>query len=464
MERNELSLFELNILLKRAVNDSFPERYWIRAEISELHENKMSGHCYLEFIEKSPGTGQLIAKARGMIWASTYSLLKSFFEQECGMQFVPGIKVLVEVSLDIHELYGYSLTVHDIDPSYTLGDMARHRAEILQKLTDEGVIDMNKDLEWPVLPQRIAVISSGTAAGYGDFMHQLQYNSYKYCFYPVLFQATMQGEQAQNSVISALERIYTRIDDFDGVAILRGGGATSELSCFDSYLLALHVAQFPLPVITGIGHDRDTTVLDSVANVSVKTPTAAAEWLISKAEDADRKRIRLQEILVQDIRSKIISEKQKLERMSRFVPVSVQQRLIQEKVRCQRLQTDTVRFSEVLLSGTKVRLQHMSHIFLQAVKDRIGDENSRLFLFRERLRSEIPFFLDKEKKRLEMISGTIEYSSPLRLLEKGYTLTLKEGKIVRRVSDLTVGDSIITLFPDGEIQSDISDIKQSKIK
>lgn len=279
------SLLELNTALRAAVDKAFPDKYWVCAEVSELHVNA-AGHCYLELIEKN-ARGATVARQRAMIWAPVFRLLKPYFEQETGFAFSAGIKVLVQVSVAFHELYGMSLVIGDINPTYTLGDAARRRAEILRRLVDEGVIDMNRELALPIVPQRIAVISSGTAAGYGDFIDQLQNNPYRYVFYPVLFPAVMQGERTESSVIEALNRIYAAIDHFDCVVIIRGGGATSDLGSFDSYPLAANVAQFPLPVVVGIGHDRDETVLDHVAAVRVKTPTAAAEWLVARVHETE---------------------------------------------------------------------------------------------------------------------------------------------------------------------------------
>ena len=279
------SLLEFNAVLRSAVAGAFPDKYWISAEISELHVNA-AGHCYLELIEKD-SRGATVARQRAMIWAAVYRLLKPYFEQETGYRLAAGIKVLVQVSVSFHELYGMSLAICDINPTYTLGDAARKRAEILRRLTEEGVAEMNRELPVPLVPQRIAVVSSGTAAGYGDFIDQLQNNPYRYIFYPVLFPAVMQGERTEASIIDALNRIYAFADNFDCVVIIRGGGATSDLGSFDSYPLAVNVAQFPLPVIVGIGHDRDETVLDYVAAVRVKTPTAAAEWLVARAHETD---------------------------------------------------------------------------------------------------------------------------------------------------------------------------------
>ena len=269
MKQEALTLLDLNALVRRSLEQCLPDEYWIQAELSDVRSNA-TGHCYLEFVQKDPRSNNLIAKARGTIWNNVYRLLKPYFEEATGQLFTSGIKVLVKVTVQFHELYGYSLTVQDIDPTYTLGDMALRRREILQQLEAEGVLTLNKELEMPVLPQRIAVISSATAAGYGDFCHQLQHNSRGFFFYTELFPALMQGAQIESSVLDALDRVNRRLNDFDVVVIIRGGGATSDLSGFDTYLLAAACAQFPLPIITGIGHERDDTVLDSVAHTRVK--------------------------------------------------------------------------------------------------------------------------------------------------------------------------------------------------
>lgn len=283
MEQQALSLHELNGLVKRSVRTCLPDTYWVQAELSDVRSN-YSGHCYLEFVQKDASGNNLIAKARGTIWSNIFKMLKPYFEQETGQAFTSGIKVLVEVSVEFHELYGYSLTVLDIDPTYTVGDMERKRREILRQLEEEGVIDLNKELEMPMLPQRVAVISSATAAGYGDFCNQLVNNPRGYGFHTELFPAIMQGERVEETVIAALNAIYERMEAFDVVVIIRGGGATSDLSGFDTYELAANCAQFPLPIITGIGHERDDTVLDKVAHTRVKTPTAAAEYLIARMD------------------------------------------------------------------------------------------------------------------------------------------------------------------------------------
>ena len=275
-----LSLTELNRNIKQALRDALPETYWVRAETSEVRVNSYSGHCYLEFIEKDERTGQVAARARGTIWAQQYAVIRPYFEEETGRPFTSGLKVLVRVAVDFHELYGLSLTVHDIDPSFTVGDLVRRRKEIIRQLQADGVFDLNRSLPFSPRPQRIAVISSATAAGYEDFTDQLLGNEYGFPFYVRLYPALMQGERTEASIIAALDRIYAVREAFDVVVIIRGGGSTADLSSFDSYALAANCAQFPLPIITGIGHERDDTVVDLVAHTRLKTPTAVAAFLI----------------------------------------------------------------------------------------------------------------------------------------------------------------------------------------
>ena len=410
MAAAELSLLELNTLVRNRVQAAMPDRYWVRAEVSEARENR-SGHCYLELVEKDEASGEMQAKARAVIWATVYRMLRAHFAAETGMAIAPGIKLLIEVSVDMHELYGYTLTVHDIDPSYTLGDMARQRAEIIRRLTQEGIIDMNRELSWSLLPQRIAVISSPTAAGYGDFIDQLHRNPYGYRFYTALYTAAMQGARAESSVIGALERIYAHESDFDGVVIIRGGGATSELSCFDSYPLAQNVAQFPLPVIVGIGHDRDETVLDRVANVRVKTPTAAAEWLIARVAEADRRRLDLQASLASEIDNRLRQERQRLAAAGQRLPLLIERRITLERS----------------------RLDHLAPTLRQAVT-----------------RS-----MERQQQRLVLLSRSVELSSPERILKRGFSLTLKEGKAVRSADELRSGDRITTFYGEGCSESQI---------
>ena len=403
-----LSLYELNNLVRSRLEHAFPEEYWVQAELSDVRSNA-TGHCYLELIEKDARGNNLIARARAMIWNQVYRLLKPYFEQETGQAFVSGLKVLVKVTVGFHELYGYSLTILDIDPSYTLGDMARRRREILAKLEEEGVLTLNKELEMPLLPQRIAVISSATAAGYGDFCNQLAGNPYGYVFYPRLFPAMMQGERVEESIIGALNRIYSHAEAWDVVVIIRGGGATSDLSNFDSYLLAANCAQFPLPIITGIGHERDDTVIDAVAHTRVKTPTAAAEYLIARVQESAAVVENSGGRICQAVRWVLEHEKQQLDTY------------------CHRMQMTLV----TGLQREHYRLEQWVQHFPLVVRTA----------------------LEREQHRLQLWEQRVDSLSPDKLLARGYSITLKEGHAVTDATTLSSGDRLVTRMAKGEVRS-----------
>lgn len=408
MEEQALSLYELNGLVKRSIRNSMPETYWLQAELSDVRSN-YSGHCYLEFIQKDASGNNLIAKARGTIWSNIYKMLKPYFEQETGQAFASGIKVLVRVSVDFHELYGYSLTVLDIDPTYTVGDMERKRREILRQLEEEGVIDLNKELEMPLLPQRVAVISSATAAGYGDFCNQLANNPRGYGFHTQLFPAIMQGDRVEESVIAALNAIYAQLDCWDVVVIIRGGGATSDLSGFDTYELAANCAQFPLPIITGIGHERDDTVIDLVAHTRVKTPTAAAAFLIACMDKVAKRLDDCAYRLQQGVRNRLLWEHRRMENLKQRIP--------------------------------------------SAVYKRIADAKYDLLSAQRNLQMASRQFLSVKKHRLELLQQRLNDALPEKQLARGYSITLKDGKAVKDASLLKEGDTLITLLHQGKVES-----------
>lgn len=403
-----LSLYDLNALVRRSMEQCLPDEYWIQAELSDVRTNS-TGHCYLEFIQKDPRSNALIAKARGTVWANVFRLLKPYFEEATGQTLASGIKVLVQVTVSFHELYGYSLTVQDIDPTYTLGDMARRRREILSQLEEEGVLNLNKELEIARLPQRIAVISSPTAAGYGDFCHQLQSNSRGFYFYTELFPALMQGDRVEESVLAALDNVNARLPEFDVVVIIRGGGAASDLSGFDTYLLAAACAQFPLPIITGIGHERDDTVLDSVAHTRVKTPTAAAEFLIESmnnaADELDTLTVRLQE----SARNRLMEEQRKLVSYKNRIPSAAYRRL----------------------SGAKLSLLTARKDIVQVVTSSVS----------------------RHRHHLELLQQRLTDASPEKQLARGYSITLKDGKVVKDTALIQEGDSVTTRLYQGEFTS-----------
>jgi len=409
-----ITLSELTDQIQQTIRQTFDTPVWIRAEISELRENP-GGHCYLELIEKDSDSDALLAKTKATIWASTYRMLKPYFESTTGQSLRSGLNVLVAVSAEFHGVYGFSLNIRDIDPTFTIGEMAARRLRIIRQLEEDGIVEMNKQLEIPELPQRIAIISSATAAGYDDFCNQLNNDSSHFTFYTKLFPAIMQGEQAEISIIGALEKIYQNVELFDLVVIIRGGGATTDLACFDSYELALNCAQFPLPIIAGIGHQRDVSILDMVAHTSVKTPTAAAEFLISSLQIVENKVVNI----LADIQYLI---KNKIENEFRFVD-----------------QTQ-LRIKQILRSWVVQKTHLLEHQ-------------------KSRLRSNVRLLFLKQNNKLILLEKNIETHSPNFLLKHGYTITTFNGKRITSAKQVKKGDKICTFVADGEFESEVNNCR-----
>lgn len=400
---SSISLLELNLRVKEWVKNSLSIPLWVHAEINEIHENA-SGICYLELVEKGADEF-IVAKQKAIIWASNYRMLKPYFESVTQISLQEGIKISVLCRVEFHELYGMSLVITDIDPAYTLGDVALRKQIIIERLMADGVWDMNKELPLPKVPQRIAIISSATAAGYGDFLHQLKNNKYGYGFSIQLFSAIMQGNQVETSVVAAFDEIYESIDQYDVVVLIRGGGATSDLASFDSYKLASHLAQFPLPVICGIGHQRDNTILDMIANMRVNTPTAAADFLVE--------RIHLFELGMDDLLQQIInigSEKINLERLSLLNAIST------------------------LLVSAKYNLLNQRVV--------VDDIYAKLQLM-------LKMKFENEEAFLTQTRKILDAHSPENVLKKGYALILKNDKCIANSSDLQSNDNVKIIFNDG---------------
>jgi exodeoxyribonuclease VII large subunit len=431
--REAYSLLELNNRVKHVLQQAIPETCWIRAEMSDVRCNASSGHCYLEFIEKHPVSRQLVARARGSIWAKTFRMLKPYFEMETGQLFASGLKVLVKVSVEFHELYGYSLTVLDIDPAYTVGDLIRKRQEIIRQLKEEGVFSLNKELSFPTLPKRIAVITSPTAAGYEDFLNQLTNNKAGYPFYTRLFPALMQGERTEESVIAALDRVFQQMEYFDVVVIIRGGGATSDLSSFDSYLLAANCAQFPLPVITGIGHERDDTVLDLVAHTRMKTPTAVAEFLIARMDRAAEELNGLQQAISLSATDRLAKQQALLQLLGSRLPVLALNQIERNRMLLQRIGNQFPIVATTLLSKKRNRLDTLSVHF----------------------KNQVEGVLREQRRWIELTEQFVKMASPDYLLKRGYSLTLRNGKIVKQAEELEQGDELTVRFADGEVQAQV---------
>jgi exodeoxyribonuclease VII large subunit len=406
-----ITLSELTEQIQQTIKVSFNTPVWIRAEISELRENP-GGHCYLELIEKDVDSDALLAKSKATCWASTYRMLKPYFESSTGQSLRAGLKVLVSVSVEYHSVYGFSLNVRDIEPAFTIGEMAARRLQIIKQLVADGVLDMNRQLPMPKIIQRLAIISSSTAAGYGDFCDQLKNDPSRFAFYTRLFPAIMQGDQAEGSIIAALEKIYEHIDLFDVVVIIRGGGATTDLACFDSYDLALNCAQFPLPVIAGIGHQRDFTILDMVAHTSVKTPTAVAEFLIAHLQEAENQ--------VMDVFSDI-------------------QNVIKSRIENE--------FRKIDL--TKLRIK-------QTLRNWVVQRVHILERQKSRLHSNVRMQILRQNNKLLLLEKNIEKHSPSFLLKYGYTITTLNGKRITSALQVKTGDNIRTFVHDGDFESHVS--------
>lgn len=406
-----ITLSELTSQIQETIRLNFGSTIWIRAEISELRENP-GGHCYLELIEKNSDSDTLLAKTKATIWASTYRMLKPYFESSTGQILRSGLNVLVAVSVEFHGVYGFSLNIRDIDPTFTIGEMAARRMQIIRQLEADGIVDMNKQLAFPQHSQRLAIISSTTAAGYDDFCDQLKNDSSHFAFYTKLFPAVMQGEQAEVSIIAALEKIYENINLFDVVVIIRGGGATTDLACFDSYELALNCAQFPLPIIAGIGHQRDISILDMVAHTSVKTPTAAAEFLISVMQEAENKVLSIIANIQYLIENKIENETRFFDQIQ-------------------------IRIKQTLRSWVVQKIHILEH-------------------HKSRLKSTVRMRLLMQNNRLLLLDKNIETHSPGFLLKHGYTITTLNGKRITSAKQVKQGDKIRTFVVDGEFGSEVN--------
>ncbi|MFW6246349.1 MAG: exodeoxyribonuclease VII large subunit [Tangfeifania sp.] len=471
----KLTLFELSQQIKNALDETFRGAVWIVAEISEMKENR-SGHCYLELIEKKEDI--IIARARATIWSYTYRMLKPYFETSTGQLFTQGLKILVQVQVEYHPAYGLSLNIKDIDPAYTVGDLALQRKEIIERLQREGVFDMNKELVLPLVPQKIAVISSKTAAGYQDFMNQLETNPLGVRFYTHLFEAYMQGAEAVPSIISALERIFQYEDFFDAVAIIRGGGATADLSCFDNYELAFNVTQFPLPVITGIGHEKDDTITDMVAHTRMKTPTAVAEFFINGIEIFYDRLKNLEEEVVNIARENVETKYRELEELagdfqqlsSQFINkknnqlIAVGNKLqhgvnrfaFNKKYELNNVQHDLHSAVSVWNVEKKNHLERRQRLLKTLTGEAIFKEMSKFDLLNEKMKNSSRNLLEKEKKRLHLNENSVRLLDPEKVLKRGYTLSVKEGRIVKSVKQLAVDDELETRFADGSVTSKIT--------
>lgn len=409
---NHITLKQLQQQIKSAVEGALPLPVWIVAEVAELKVN-YSGHCYMELVEKSESkrgaNSTPTAQARAVIWRSQWAMISPYFRQQTGSDLQAGMKIMARVMVSYHELYGLSLQISDIDPSYTLGEVERQKQLTIAQLKADGVWDMNRELPMPYLVQRIAVVSSASAAGYRDFMNELREGGY--AFHCDLYDAVVQGNAAEESICAALEEVALKQELYDAVVVIRGGGSASDLSCFNSYRLCSYVAQFPLPVLTGIGHDKDTSVADMVAHTPLKTPTAVAAWLT--------------------------------DRMAR-----IEGWLEDMSVQLKTLATAMTKREELRLERLSAEIKLQAATYCQRAE-------ARLELMREQLFSLVERRLEREKSRLEVMQRSVEALSPKRIMELGFAVVRSGGKVLKRVGDAEAGAPIEVELADGTIKARI---------
>lgn len=431
-----ISLYEYNRKINAVLSDTRLQRCWVTAETVDV--SLKNGHCYFELVQKNPETNKIEAKIRAIIWAGVFAKLSRLFLEATGQKFDNGLKVMVEVSPNFHEQYGLSLVVSNINPTYTLGDLARIRKEILDRLRKENIIDLNKQLPWCEVPQRIAVISADTAAGYGDFINQLHNNPYGLAYYTALFPAYMQGVYTVPTVLAALQKIAANKDKFDCVVVIRGGGATTDLNVFDNYDLAAAIATFPLPVIVGIGHDRDYTVLDDVASVRVKTPTAAAEFLVDRGQYALAKLQELTDKVVNLVNQMIKESHKEVEYYANSIPL--------------------------VASNIIVRQKSLLNNYLNAIplyaSGRIKSAAKDVDTVAKQIKMSAINILEREKSRLDALSKQSDLLSPRQVMKRGYAIVRTGGKYITNANQLKPGEKIFVHLAKGKIVTTVNKIEE----
>jgi exodeoxyribonuclease VII large subunit len=448
----KVSLTELQLIIKDSLYLALPDMYWVLAEIAEIKENS-TGHCYLELVEKHAEEKNVRARAKAIIWSSRYSFLKSFFENITGESLRDGLKILVKVQVEYHEIYGLSLIISDIDPSYTIGEMAMKRQVIIRRLEEEGVFTMNKEVDFPAVAQRIAVISSKNAAGYSDFINHLTGNSKEYVFYTLLIETVMQGIETEQSLIRALDKIALNSDKFDLVVIIRGGGSQTDLSWFDNYNIAYYVTQFPLPIITGIGHEKDLSVTDMVAFQSLKTPTAVADYIIdcmSKTEnhlfELSSSVTEIAKMIIEQNRKLIDSFRMKLIPVARLMMSDIKEELSGRIIEIINIGKEYIVRAGLLPANQRSRLQ-------SAVRSCSAVRDSDIKRNLHELIHLTSGTLKRNSNNIKVLENRLETLRPENVLRRGYTITSSNGKILKSKKEVIQGELIDTQFSDGSVSS-----------
>ena len=436
MDNNgQIGLKLLQELIKEALEDNFDRQLWVRAEIWDISVNA-SGHCYLTLVEKDEETSNIVAKAQAIIWASTFRVLRPYFETATGEKLQAGMKVLLQIRVQYSLLYGLSLIVSNIDPNYTVGSTALERQKILDRLEKEGMMDMNRTLPLPDLPRRFAVISAETAAGYGDFMNHLHNNGFGYKFRTELFQAPMQGADAPAGIIAALDKIAERSGDFDAVLIIRGGGSNFDLACFDDYDLAVNIAQYPLPVLTAIGHERDCHVSDLIAHTYLKTPTALADFFVDIFAAEEQHVDSLATRMLMALKGKRAEAVTTVDRLLARATGSVLLRIQRERRAVDMLLS---RAAAGILSDLQTAQGRIDMMLLRAANTARGR-------------------LQAENHKIELLELRLSALNPMSILEKGFAIPVKKGQKVTSASALTAGDSITVILKDGKADCEVKNV------
>ena len=445
------TLSELQHEIKESISEQFPFAVWIVAEINTLTRHK-SGHCYMELVQKSKTSNSIIAQARATVWANKFSFISAYFESETDSELAAGMNVMLQVTITYHEVYGLSLNVIGINPTYTIGDMERAKKEIIARLINEGVFDMNKTLSFPAVVQNIAVISSSTAAGYGDFVNHLETNTYGYHINITLFEAAMQGEQTETSVLDALNRIGEEYENYDAVAIIRGGGSKNDLSWFDNYNIAYMVTQFPLPVISGIGHERDESIVDMVAHTRMKTPTAVANFIIDYNAQFEEQVDSTSSEIFDIAKEFLMSSEMYLNNMTMSI-MKIRTLLSKHTERCDRIMSEIRTGLNVRMKEEEMKLNMIGNKLETSPKRLISEQESHLNSIKELISRTTKHRIEKANEKLGFLEQRLTLNDPRTILKRGYSITRINGKVVTNDLETNDGDIMETLLYDGKVTS-----------
>ena len=445
------TLSELQHEIKESISEQFPFAVWIVAEINTLTRHK-SGHCYMELVQKSKTSNSIIAQARATVWANKFSFISAYFESETDSELSAGMNVMLQVTITYHEIYGLSLNVIGINPTYTIGDMERAKKEIIARLINEGVFDMNKTQSFPAVVQNIAVISSSTAAGYGDFVNHLETNTYGYHINITLFEAAMQGEQTEQSVLDALNRIGEEYENYDAVAIIRGGGSKNDLSWFDNYNIAYMVTQFPLPVISGIGHERDESIVDMVAHTRMKTPTAVANFIIDYNAQFEEQVDSTSSEIFGIAKEFLMSSEMYLNNMTMSI-MKVRTRLSKDTERCDRIMSEIRTGLNVRMKEEELKLNMIGNKLETSPRRLISEQESHLNGIKELISRTTKHRIEKANEKLSFLEHRLTLNDPRTILKRGYSITRINGKVVTNDLETNEGDIMETLLYDGKVTS-----------